>query len=176
MFRPEGRHSGGVVRQQRQRPSERALIARERRELREMPEEELDELTGMLRVRGLSDPTARQVAVELTDRDPPAAHLSLELNIVEKNIANPWHAALASAVALPIGAIPPMRAILLPPADTRIPMTFAAVLLALALTGALGAWHGGSPMLPPTIRVVVGGALALAATFAIGSLLGSTIA
>jgi VIT1/CCC1 family predicted Fe2+/Mn2+ transporter len=136
------------VRQQRQRPSERALIARERRELREMPEEELDELTGMLRVRGLSDPTARQVAVELTDRDPHAAHLSLELNIVEENIANPWHAALASAVALPIGAIPPMRAILLPPADTRIPMTFAAVLLALALTGALGAWHGGSSVLP----------------------------
>jgi VIT1/CCC1 family predicted Fe2+/Mn2+ transporter len=55
-------------------------------------------------------------------------------------------------------------------------MTFAAVLLALALTGALGAWHGGSPVLPATIRVVVGGALALAATFAIGSLLGSTIA
>ncbi|MET4639980.1 VIT family protein [Mycetocola sp. 2940] len=159
-----------------QRDSERALVARERRELREMPEEELDELTGMLRDRGLSASTARQVAVELTDRDPLAAHLSLELNIVEDDIANPWHAAVASAVAFTIGAILPMLAILLPPVEVRIPLTFTAVLLALALTGALGAKLGGSPLLRPTIRVVVGGALALGATFAIGSLLGTTVA
>jgi VIT1/CCC1 family predicted Fe2+/Mn2+ transporter len=159
-----------------QRDSERALISKERRELREMPEEELDELEGMLRARGLSDSTARQVAVELTDKDPLAAHLSLELNIVEEDVANPWHAAVASAVAFTIGAILPMLAILLPPAEVRIPITFGAVLLALALTGALGARLGGSPMLRPTIRVVVGGALALAATFAIGSLLGTAVA
>jgi VIT1/CCC1 family predicted Fe2+/Mn2+ transporter len=159
-----------------QRDSERALIAKERRELREMPEEELDELTGLLQARGLSDATARQVAVELTDRDPLAAHLSLELNIDEENVANPWHAAVASAVAFTIGAILPMLAILLPPVEVRIPLTFAAVLVALALTGALGARLGGSPVLRPTVRVVVGGALALAATFAIGSLLGTTIA
>jgi VIT1/CCC1 family predicted Fe2+/Mn2+ transporter len=159
-----------------QRDSERALVARERRELREMPEEELDELTGMLRARGLSPATAHQVAVELTERDPLAAHLSLELNLVEDDIANPWHAAIASAVAFTIGAVLPMVAILLPPAEVRIPITFGAVLLALALTGALGARLGGSPMLRPTVRVVVGGALALAATFAIGSLLGTTVA
>jgi VIT1/CCC1 family predicted Fe2+/Mn2+ transporter len=159
-----------------QRDSERALVARERRELGEMPEEELDELTGMLRARGLSPATARQVAVELTERDPLAAHLSLELNIVEDDIANPWHAAVASAVAFTIGAILPMLAILLPPAEIRIPITFGAVLLALALTGALGARLGASPMLRPTIRVVVGGAIALAATFAIGSLLGTAVA
>ncbi|MET0888134.1 MAG: VIT family protein [Mycetocola sp.] len=159
-----------------QRDSERALVAKEKRELREMPEEELDELTGLLRARGLTDATARQVAVELTDRDPLAAHLSLELNIDEEDIANPWHAAIASAIAFTIGAILPMLAILLPPEDIRIPLTFVAVLLALALTGALGARLGGSPMLRPTIRVVVGGALALAATFVIGSLLGTTVA
>lgn len=159
-----------------QRDSERALIARERQELREMPEEELDELTGLLKARGLSDATARQVVVELTDTDPLAAHLSLELNIDEENVANPWHAALASAVAFTIGAILPMLAILLPPEEIRIPLTFVAVLVALALTGALGAKLGGSPLLRPTIRVVVGGALALGATFAIGSLLGTTVA
>jgi VIT1/CCC1 family predicted Fe2+/Mn2+ transporter len=159
-----------------QRDSERALISKERRELQEMPEAELDELTGMLQARGLSDATARQVAVELTERDPLAAHLSLELNIDEEDIANPWHAAFASAIAFTIGAILPMLAILLPPEDIRIPITFAAVLVALALTGALGARLGGSPMLRPTIRVVVGGALALAATFAIGTLLGTAVA
>ena len=158
-----------------QRDSERALIAKERGELRDMPDEELVELTGLLRDRGLSESTARQVAVELTEKDALAAHLSLELNIDEDNVANPWHAAIASAIAFTIGAILPMLAVLLPPAEWRIPITFAAVLLALALTGALGARLGGSPMLRPTVRVVVGGALALAATFAIGSLLGTTI-
>ncbi|MBG6237253.1 VIT1/CCC1 family predicted Fe2+/Mn2+ transporter [Mycetocola sp. CAN_C7] len=159
-----------------QRDSERALIAKERAELRDMPEQELDELTGLLAARGLSDATARQVAVELTAHDPVAAHLSLELNIDEEQVANPWHAALASAIAFTVGAILPMLAVLLPPAEWRIPVTFVSVLLALALTGALGARLGGSPLLRPTIRVVVGGALALAATFAIGSLLGTTIA
>lgn len=159
-----------------QRDSERALIARERQELRDMPEEELEELTGMLRDRGLSDATATQVAAELTAQDPLAAHLSLELNIDEEQVANPWHAAIASAIAFTIGATLPMLAVLLPPPDWRIPVTFAAVLIALALTGALGARLGNSPMLRPTIRVVVGGALALGATFLIGSLLGTTVA
>lgn len=159
-----------------QRDSERALIARERDELRDMPDEELLELTGMLRERGLSEDTAGQVAAELTEKDALAAHLSLELNIDEGSVANPWHAAIASAIAFTIGATLPMLAVLLPPAEWRIPITFAAVLVALALTGALGARLGGSPMLRPTIRVVVGGALALAATFAIGSLLGTTVA
>ncbi|MET1052729.1 MAG: VIT family protein [Mycetocola sp.] len=159
-----------------QRDSERALISKERGELRDMPEQELDELTGLLQERGLTDATARQVAVELTAHDPLAAHLSFELNIDQEHVANPWHAALASAIAFTIGAILPMLAVLLPPPDWRIPVTFASVLVALALTGALGARLGGSPLLRPTIRVVIGGALALAATFAIGSLLGTTIA
>ncbi len=159
-----------------QRDSERALIAKEKRELREQPEEELAELAGLLRARGLSEATADQVAVELTAHDPLAAHLSLELNINEEQVANPWHAALASAIAFTIGATLPMLAVLLPPEEVRIPITFVAVLIALAITGALGAKLGGSPMLRPTIRVVLGGALALVATFAIGSLLGTTIA
>lgn len=62
---------------------------------------------------------------------------------------------------------------LLPP-GMRIPATFVVVLLALAVTGALGAHLGGSPVLRPTIRVVIGGAVALGATFLIGTLLGTT--
>jgi VIT1/CCC1 family predicted Fe2+/Mn2+ transporter len=67
-----------------------------------------------------------------------------------------------------------MLAILLPPESVRVPITFAAVLIALALTGALSARIGGSPWLRPTVRVVIGGAIALVATFAIGTLLGTT--
>ncbi|MBA4101982.1 MAG: hypothetical protein C0488_07075, partial [Arthrobacter sp.] len=124
--------------------------------------------------KGLSPETAGKVAEELTAHDALAAHLSAELNIDETDIVSPWHAAFASAVAFVIGAILPMLAILLPPPGIRVPLTFAAVLVALALTGTLGAWIGGGSKTRAAVRVVVGGALALAATFSIGTMLGAT--
>ncbi|WP_291049554.1 VIT family protein [Herbiconiux sp.] len=157
-----------------QSDSERALIAKERAELRDMPEEELDELTALYRAKGLSESTARQVAVELTEHDALSAHLAAELNIDQDDVVSPWHAAAASAAAFTIGAILPMLAILLPPPDWRIPVTFIAVLIALAITGMLSATIGGSSRLRATLRVVIGGALALAATYGIGTLLGAS--
>jgi VIT1/CCC1 family predicted Fe2+/Mn2+ transporter len=157
-----------------QSDSQRALIAKERAELLSSPDEELAELAGIYESRGLTADTARQVAIELTAHDALAAHLSAELNIDETEVASPWAAAVASAIAFVSGAILPLAAILLLPQPVRIPLTFAIVVLALAGTGALGARVGGSPLLRATIRVTVGGALALAATFLIGSLLGTT--
>jgi vacuolar iron transporter family protein len=157
-----------------QRDTQRALIAKERRELQELPQEELAELAGIYRAKGLSAETAARVAEELTAHDALAAHLEAELGIVEEDVVSPWQAAGASALAFTIGAILPLIAILLPPEPARVPVTFAAVLLALALTGALSARIGGSPWVRPTVRVVVGGAIALAATFLIGTLLGTT--
>lgn len=157
-----------------QSDSEKALIAKERAELRDMPAEELDELTALYRAKGLSESTASQVAIELTEHDALAAHLSIELNIDQDDVVSPWHAAAASAAAFTIGAILPMLAILLPPADWRIPVTFVAVLLALAVTGTLSATIGGSSRLRATLRVVIGGALALAATYGVGVLLGAS--
>ena len=158
-----------------QRDSERALIAKERRELQEMPREELDELTQLYRARGLSDATARQVAEELTAHDALSAHLEVELHIDQEDLANPWHAALSSAVAFTLGALLPLLAILLPPPEWRVPVTFVAVLAALAVTGSISAHLGGSSKLRATVRLVLGGALALGVTWAIGSLLGTTV-
>ncbi|WP_242087938.1 VIT family protein [Microbacterium lacticum] len=157
-----------------QSDSERALIAKERQELRDMPDEELDELAGLYQARGLSAQTARQVAVELTAHDALAAHLSAELNIDQDDVVSPWHAAVASAAAFTIGAILPMLAILLPPPGWRVPVTFVAVLVALAITGAISAHIGGSSRARAMIRVVIGGALALAATYGVGALLGAS--
>jgi VIT1/CCC1 family predicted Fe2+/Mn2+ transporter len=115
------------------------------------------------------------VAEELTEHDALAAHLDAELNIDQEDIVSPWNAAVASAVAFFIGALLPMLAILLPPEQWRVPVTFVAVLAALGLTGWLGAKLGGTPERGrAVVRMVVGGALALVATFAIGSLLGVT--
>ncbi|MFI5085033.1 MAG: VIT family protein [Actinomycetales bacterium] len=157
-----------------QSDSQRALIEKERRELAEQPEEELAELAGLYQAKGLSEATARTVAEELTAHDALAAHLSVELNIDEGDVVSPWHAALASAVSFLIGAVLPLLAVLLPPEHLRVPVTFVAVLVALGLTGWLGAYIGGSPRLRAAVRVVAGGAVALAATFLIGSLLGSS--
>lgn len=156
-----------------QRDSEQALIAKERRELVEMPEEELAELTELYQAKGLRPSTARRVAEELTAADALGAHLDAELNIDPDDIANPGHAAAASALAFCVGGLLPLATILLTPVHSRILATFVAVLVALALTGAVGARLGGSPSARPTVRVVVGGAIALLATFAIGRALGT---
>lgn len=157
-----------------QSDGQRALIEKERGELREFPEEELEELTRLWEARGLQRATAAQVAAELTERDALAAHLSTELGIDEDAVVSPWHAAFASAAAFSVGAVLPLLAILLPPDSVRVPVTFVVVLIALALTGATGARIGGGSVRRATVRVVVGGALALAATFLIGSLLGTS--
>ena len=157
-----------------QRDSERALIAKEREELRTMPEQELDELTELYRQRGLSESTARQVATELTEHDALAAHLDIELGIDQHDLVNPWHAAISSAISFTIGALLPLLAILLPPPELRVPVTFVAVLLALAFTGVISAKVGGASPVRATVRLVVGGALALLVTWAIGTLLGTT--
>ncbi|MGH1522635.1 VIT1/CCC1 transporter family protein [Leifsonia sp. L25] len=157
-----------------QRDSEHALIAKEKRELAEMPEEELAELTGLYEAKGLKPETARKVAIELTEHDALAAHLSAELGIDQDDVVSPWHAAIASAIAFTIGGILPLLTILTPTA-IRIPLTFVVVLIALAATGYVAAWIGGASRGKAMIRVVIGGALALAATFAIGALLGTKI-
>ena len=154
-----------------QRDSQRSLIVKERKELQDDPEGELTELAGLYQDRGLSPTTARQVAEELTKHDPLAAHLSAELDIDQNDVVSPWNAALASAVSFAIGGVLPLAAILLPGPAWRVPITFAAVLIALAITGSLGARLGGAPRLPATIRTLTGGALALTATYGIGLLL-----
>lgn len=159
-----------------QSDTQRALIAKEKRELSDMPEEELAELAGLYEAKGLSPGTARQVAVELTEHDALSAHLEAELNIDEDEVVSPWHAALASGVAFTLGAVLPLAAVLLIPEPWRVGITFAVVLMALAGTGWLAAWIGDAPRVRATARVVVGGALALGATFAVGSLLGTTAA
>lgn len=157
-----------------QRDSERALIAKETQELRDFPEEELAELAGLYQARGISEETARQVALELTEHDALAAHLAIELNIDQNDVVSPWHAAYASAAAFLVGGVLPLLAILIPPESWRVPTTFTVVILALALTGSLGAQLGGSGRIRAALRVVIGGALALAVTFAIGALLGTS--
>ncbi|AZS42477.1 hypothetical protein BWL13_00008 [Microbacterium oleivorans] len=158
-----------------QRDTERALIEKEKRELAEMPEEELAELAELYRAKGLSEETALTVAKELTAHDALGAHLSAELGIDQDDLTSPWQAAVSSAISFTLGALLPFLAIILPPAEWRVPTTFVAVLIALVLTGTISARLGGAGRRRAVLRLVVGGALALAVTWALGLLLGTSV-
>jgi VIT1/CCC1 family predicted Fe2+/Mn2+ transporter len=158
-----------------QRDTEEALLRQERRELRADPSAELDELAALYEARGLSAATARTVAEELTDYDPITAHAEVELGFDPSELTNPWQAALSSALSFSVGALLPLIAILAAPIALRIPVTVAAVLLALVVTGAVSAALGGAPKNRAVLRNFVGGGLALAITYAIGHLIGAAI-
>jgi len=158
-----------------QRDSETAQLAQERRELAETPEEEFAELTALYEAKGLAPGTAQQVAAELTEHDAFAAHLDAELRIDPDDLANPVQAATASALAFTLGALLPLVAILVPPTGWRVPVTFIAVLAALAIAGGVSARIGASSISRAVLRVVVGGAAGLSLTYGIGHLVGTAI-
>jgi VIT1/CCC1 family predicted Fe2+/Mn2+ transporter len=158
-----------------QRDSERALVAQERRELHESPEQELAELTALYRAKGLTEGTARRVAEELTAHDALGAHLDAELGIDPQDLANPRQAAGASALSFTVGALLPLLAVLLPPEPLRVPVCVVAVLAALALTGVVSARLGGASPRRPVLRVLIGGALGLAFTYGVGHLFGTAV-
>lgn len=155
-----------------QRDTERALLAKERFELDNYPEQELEELAAIYKQKGLSDATAHVVARELTQNDAFAAHVDAELGIDPNDLTNPWHAAYASAGAFLSGGIIPLIAVIVAPEPVRIFSIFAGVLAALAITGGLSAYVGGAHKTTAIIRNIVGGALAMGITFGIGKLFG----
>lgn len=155
-----------------QRDSEKALIETERRELELEPEKELEELVVIYQGKGLSRATAEVVARELTDKDAFAAHLDAELNINPHDLTNPVHAAYASGIAFCCGAIIPLTATVISPSSIQIPVIFGSVIVALIITGTLSAYAGGASKRKATLRVVLGGILAMIITFGIGKLFG----
>jgi VIT1/CCC1 family predicted Fe2+/Mn2+ transporter len=166
--------AGEYVSVSSQRDTEREMLNKEKIELRDYPKEELQELQELYEAKGLSEKTAKAVAVELTAKDVFAAHADAELGIDPNALTNPWQAAIASAVSFLVGAIIPLMAILVFPTHLRVLLTFISVLLALTLTGLLSAKASEANRLKATFRVVIGGALAMAATYSIGKLVGAS--
>jgi VIT1/CCC1 family predicted Fe2+/Mn2+ transporter len=159
-----------------QRDTERADIAKERHELATTPERELAELTAIYRHKGLSQPLARQVAEELSEGDVLRVHLAEELGITEETRARPIQAMVVSALSFALGASVPLAAMAVATGATRLWVTLAVALLALALLGTIGARLGGAPQGRATLRTFVGGAAVMAITMLVGRGLGATIA
>ncbi len=158
-----------------QRDSERAIVEQEQRDQAESPEEEHERLILFLVGRGLSYDVAHAAVHQLEAHDPVGEHLRIEYGIHPDGLANPWAAAFSSAVAFIVGALLPLVAVIIPPADWRVPVTFVAVLLGLCLTGFVSARLSNSHPARPMVRLVAGGAAAMVVTYAIGQLLGTTV-
>jgi vacuolar iron transporter family protein len=165
--------AGEYVSVSTQRDSEQAALALEREELETTPQAELDELTGLLQERGISHDLAREVAQQLTERDALGAHARVELGIDPDELANPWHAAWASFVSFTAGSLLPLLAIVLPPSGWRLVVTVVSVLVALVGCGWLSARLGSAPARPAIARNALGGAVAMAVTYGVGTLLGA---
>ncbi len=165
--------AGEYVSVSTQRDTERAAIEQERKLLAVDPAGELIELRGLIEDRGVDTNLAQQVAVQLTERDPLAAHAHWELGIDPDDLVNPWHAAFASMLSFVAGAIIPLVTILATPTAIAVPATMIAVTLALALSGSTAARLGNAPTLPATIRNIAGGLLAMGITYGIGLMVGS---
>lgn len=156
-----------------QRDSEEALLAKERWELREMPEQELQELAEIYGAKGLTPDVAMVVAEQLTAHDALGAHAEVELGLDPDGLVSPMAAALSSLVAFFLGGILPLVAIVLPSPALRVPITMVAVAVALVATGIASARLGKAPVRPAVIRNVSVGVAAMGLTWLVGTFIGS---
>lgn len=153
-----------------QRDAEHADLAVEADELASMPGAELAELTAIYEHRGLPHELAHQVADTLTEHDALATHARDELGLDPDRLSRPMEASVTSAISFAIGALFPLAVVLLTAGGWRVPLVIVSTLVGLAGLGALGARLGGAPPARPALRVLVGGAGALFASWVIGTL------
>jgi VIT1/CCC1 family predicted Fe2+/Mn2+ transporter len=165
--------AGEYVSVSSQSDTERADLERERAELADDPHAELQELAAIYRTRGLDAPTALVVAEQLMAKDALGAHARDELGISETIKVSPIQAALASGASFTAGASLPLITVLLSPASLILQVVSIASLVFLAALGVISAAVGRANMLRATARVLFWGALAMAATAAIGAMVGT---
>jgi VIT1/CCC1 family predicted Fe2+/Mn2+ transporter len=167
--------AGEYVSVSSQADTEAADVEREKYELEHNPDSELEELVAIYEFRGLSPDLARKVAVELTEKDALAAHLRDEIGITDLSPPAPVQAAVVSALTFAVGAAAPLLVAMFAPMTGLVWSVGLATIVALAALGALGAQAGGAPRTRAAMRVVIWGVLAMAATSAIGALVGTTL-
>ena len=167
--------AGEYVSVSSQSDTEAASLAKERRELEMQPEAEHQELTAIYIARGLDRDLADKVASQLMAKDALGTHLRDELGLSDISTARPIQAALTSAATFAAGAALPLLAVLLSVSQYAIWVVAASSLLFLGILGVAGAVVGGASPWKPAARVVFWGAVAMAATAAIGALFGTTV-
>jgi VIT1/CCC1 family predicted Fe2+/Mn2+ transporter len=164
--------AGEYVSVSSQADTEYADLVKERRELADHPDAELNELTQIYVARGVEPALARQVVAQMSANDVVAAHARDELGLSEHGVARPIQAALTSALTFTLGAAVPLAIALLAPTTSTAIFVSAGSLVCLAGLGAIGARLGGAAIAKPMLRVTFWGAFAMAVTAGIGALVG----
>ena len=167
--------AGEYVSVSSQRDAEQADIEVEKRELDGEPQAELDELAMIYVKRGLDRELAMKVAERLSAHDRLGAHVRDELGIHPDTLSRPLQAAWISAASFATFALVPILVLLVTPEAWRIPAIAAVSLASLGALGSFGAYLGGAPLGRAALRVVIGGALAMAVTALIGRILGVSV-
>lgn len=167
--------AGEYVSVSSQADTEKSDLDRERQELKNNAEFELQELADIYIRRGVEPGLAKQVSVQLMAHDALGTHAREELGLTEIHTARPIQAALASAGTFAIGAALPLVLTLMSPAVYLLPVVAVGSLLLLALLGGLAARTGGANVFVGAGRVTLWGALAMAATAIVGALFGTVI-
>jgi VIT1/CCC1 family predicted Fe2+/Mn2+ transporter len=170
--------AGEYISMQSQRELFERQIELERAELEAMPEEEEAELAAVYRSKGFTPDEASRIAHRLfQDKDTALDTLVREeLGLDPDELGSPWGAALGSFVAFGLGALVPVLPYLV--ADGA-PAFVAALVLSLASLFAVGAGVSvltGRSTLYSGLRQVGIGAVAAAVTYAVGVVIGVTIA
>ena len=155
---------------------EKADIERERMELIEMPELELQRLADIYEERGLKKETAMKVAIELTEKDALAAHVRDELGINEISQAKPIEAAFASGLSFTAGGILPFFVAVFLPLKNLEYYLYGFAILFLIILGAVAAKAGGSSIFKAILRVTFWGTVAMGLTAVVGYLFGVNVA
>ena len=164
--------AGEYVSVSSQRDTEKADIEREKQELKEMPEEELNLLAQIYELRGLKKETALQVAIELTEKDALAAHIRDELGINEITQANPLQAAIASGTAFTVGSLLPLLVILFAPVKGMEYWLYGFTITFLIILGTTAAKTGGSSVKKAILRITIWGTIAMGLSALVGYLFG----
>jgi VIT1/CCC1 family predicted Fe2+/Mn2+ transporter len=167
--------AGEYVSVSSQADTERADLGREEKELESDPGAELAELAGIYVGRGLAPDLAQQVAAQLMAHDALGTHARDELGISEVLRARPLQASLASAASFAVGAAAPLATVALSPETALLPVVGGTSLVLLGVLGGLAALAGGARPLIGAARVVLWGALAMAATAGVGALFGTIV-
>ena len=155
---------------------EKADIERERKELCEMPELELQILAQIYEKRGLKKETALMVAQELTEKDALAAHVRDELGINEISQANPLQAALASGAAFTVGGVLPLLVTLFAPVQNMEYWLYGFTIVFLGILGTVSAKVGGSSIMKAIMRIIIWGTIAMILSALVGYLFGVNVA
>lgn len=164
--------AGEYVSVSSQTDTEQADIEREKKELKEMPAEELKILAEIYEKRGLKKETAMQVALELTEKDALAAHIRDELGLNEISQANPIQAAFASGASFTVGGVLPLLVILFAPVKGMEYWLYGSTIIFLITLGTIAAKTGGSGIIKAVARIAVWGSIAMGLSALVGYIFG----